>query len=255
MRNYNPTETFIIYFRSSLHSLLAYLPPARKLKINIQLECTPRLPPPHFCLPIINIVMSLKNVMHILQKDSNRYNLYINTYVMFSSVLHYITMQYCYYYYYLLRPLIMMALNISLCKHEYFMAAVFLSVITCVCFFVFCFRYPSCLTHSDLSYGKMCFVMSLWISWLEWKQYNDCSSFPAVSYFLLKCPLETSRRVDINWLHIPSPLVKWWIKMLLLCEYRTIMDYFTWDTAYSRCLVSGSYLYWPAEACTQQEIL
>lgn len=37
--------------------------------------------------------MSLKNVMHILQKDSNSYNLYINTYVMFSSVLHYTTMQ------------------------------------------------------------------------------------------------------------------------------------------------------------------
>lgn len=48
---------------------------------------------PPFCLSIINIVMSLKNVMHILQKDSNSYNLYINTYVMFSSVLHYITMQ------------------------------------------------------------------------------------------------------------------------------------------------------------------
>lgn len=42
MRN-SPTETFIIYFTSCLHSLLAPLPPAKKLRINIQLQCTPVL--------------------------------------------------------------------------------------------------------------------------------------------------------------------------------------------------------------------
>lgn len=42
MRN-SPTETFIIYFISCLHSLRAPSPPARKLGINIQLRCTPVL--------------------------------------------------------------------------------------------------------------------------------------------------------------------------------------------------------------------
>lgn len=40
MRNYNSAETFIIYFISCLYSLLAHLPPARKLRINIQLQYT-----------------------------------------------------------------------------------------------------------------------------------------------------------------------------------------------------------------------
>lgn len=40
MRSYNPVKTFIIYFISCLYSLLAHLPPARKLGINIQLRYT-----------------------------------------------------------------------------------------------------------------------------------------------------------------------------------------------------------------------
>lgn len=40
MRNYNPKETFIIYFLSSFYGPPAHLPLARKLGINIQFQCT-----------------------------------------------------------------------------------------------------------------------------------------------------------------------------------------------------------------------
>lgn len=40
MRDYNPKETFIIYFLSSFYGPLAHLPLARKLGINIQFQCT-----------------------------------------------------------------------------------------------------------------------------------------------------------------------------------------------------------------------
>lgn len=43
MSSCSPTETFIIYFISCLHSLLAPSPPARKLRVNIQLQGAPIL--------------------------------------------------------------------------------------------------------------------------------------------------------------------------------------------------------------------